>query len=572
MRPTDEASSSETTPERFIELSALSDELALLVAQNPCAPSTLLTTLLAYKKDNIRHAVVQNPNTPVVKLLLFAEKYPRAFQENPLLPLLLLEDPNFFKRMNNAVLLALMGEALPYQPLAEYAATHAHRGIRQLAAEKVTNPELAKNLLTDSERDVANSAMSNKHLPDHLFQRFEKLRLGQEIDESELMLLACLGLWPRVLVVSAQKTPLSVVALLLKRFHPEVCIAALSRPEIPSSLIEEIFQHYRHSAANTPRKGDVFTAVAKHPNCLSSQLSWLARSAYGYSVQEAVAVHPALSVEGMLVVAASTHSQSRHKLANRADLPLIVQEALSEDNEVHVRAELVKNYPALLNERARWRQALSTNLLPEPEAFMLAKRGDDAAFDLLIHINTPQAVRQNIAEDASYQLTRKVSLARLEASAIDLLLSTKSEKICVALAQSLTTPESKLVQLASFSRLVQERLYKVHHRRIAVLVALLENQFVPVAETLASNPKTSQEQLLLVIQQIPKPWKCLAVHLCRAPDLPEEALALLLPRYWFHLVMHPKIVEWCKKAELVALFPRAMKKELRKKPACKELL
>ena len=115
-------------------------------------------------------------------------------------------------------------------------------------------------------------------------------------------------------------------------------------------------------------------------------------------------------------------------------------------------------------------------------------------------------------------------------------------------------------------------LFFRHRHHLSVVVALLAHDFLPAAETLLSHPEATREQLSLLLQKIPKPWKHLSVRLCKATNLPEEALPILLPRYWEHLSKHPMLGEWCKQPALVALFPGAMKRQLQKNPALAALL
>jgi hypothetical protein len=65
--------------------------------------------LLAHHEDSIvREAVAQNPNTPLQVLYSLAEYYPQDFLQNPLLPLLLLENPNLWESFPEKTSLVLL--------------------------------------------------------------------------------------------------------------------------------------------------------------------------------------------------------------------------------------------------------------------------------------------------------------------------------------------------------------------------------------------------------------------------------------------------------------------------------
>ena len=572
MRAHDEAASPETPPERLAVLAAQDEALALLVAQNPAAPAALLARLAAHANEGVVRGVAQNPNTPLPELLRLAPKHPQAFQDNPLLPLLLLEDPNLFGRFDDNALLALLGAPDPSPPLLEFALTHRQLSCRKLAAAKLKDPVRLKGLLADPHKEVAHAAMQNPYLPENLFRRFYEAREKSIASEAELLALAQFGLWPRALVVAAKQTPLSLVISLLSDFQLDVCLAALSRPVLPSGVLDDLLRHYLRPELKESRLYQVLLAIAAHNNCTTAQLSLLVSHSTFDSLQEVVAAHPALGVEEMRALCGASYAGVRVKLAARRDLTPQLQERLSEDLAEQVRSVLAPRHPSVMAECARWRRRLDEEGVTEEEALLLAKRGDNAVFDLLLHPKTPARARQQLSLQPSRPLLEKLSTSKLAPSAADLLISTGSEALCLAVARSRMAREGTLLRLAPLAKPIKEGLHRIHHRRISVLVALLEHGYTPVAETILSQKKPTREQLLLVLKQIPKPWKRLSIKLCGAVNLPEEALPILLPRYWSYLSAHQQLGVWCQRADLVALFPRAMKKRLKQNPFFRDFI
>ncbi|MBW4603797.1 MAG: hypothetical protein KME29_30600 [Calothrix sp. FI2-JRJ7] len=93
----DEAKSVTTPPERLIKLAGMSTELARAVAANPNAPPNLLQKLSKFDDLETRQNVAGNPNTAIDILLKLGKDFPEEFLNNPILGLLVLENPNFLE-------------------------------------------------------------------------------------------------------------------------------------------------------------------------------------------------------------------------------------------------------------------------------------------------------------------------------------------------------------------------------------------------------------------------------------------------------------------------------------------
>lgn len=102
-----EVMSGDVSFERLKELSQKNLDLARLMAANPASPPELLE-IMARRRDNIIvENVTANPNTPTQVLYLLGRKFPVQFLKNPILPLLLLENPNFFQQIDSKTLPSL---------------------------------------------------------------------------------------------------------------------------------------------------------------------------------------------------------------------------------------------------------------------------------------------------------------------------------------------------------------------------------------------------------------------------------------------------------------------------------
>jgi hypothetical protein len=81
---------------------------ALFLAEDPSTEPQLLEQLSADTNPLVRRAVAQNPNTPLSVLAVLSAAHPKEILQNPSLPLLFLEDPNFLLRFPEEGLLKML--------------------------------------------------------------------------------------------------------------------------------------------------------------------------------------------------------------------------------------------------------------------------------------------------------------------------------------------------------------------------------------------------------------------------------------------------------------------------------
>jgi hypothetical protein len=122
-----EAVDENTSGDRLKEIAAKNIELARLVASNSSTPPALLVTLANNRDILIQENVTANPNTPTDTLLKFGSYYPGALFANPILSLLILENPNFLYEIQHHTLLSFLRyqvEKEKYQIIIEGSYTH----------------------------------------------------------------------------------------------------------------------------------------------------------------------------------------------------------------------------------------------------------------------------------------------------------------------------------------------------------------------------------------------------------------------------------------------------------------
>jgi len=113
----------------------------LLLAQDPATPPRQLQELgQGVNSRAIKEAVVRNPNSPPALLLRLAGRYWQPFLENPVLPLLLLEDPGLPHRLPLRVLRALVRREGVPPLILQTLARHKDREVREGAKFHVDFP------------------------------------------------------------------------------------------------------------------------------------------------------------------------------------------------------------------------------------------------------------------------------------------------------------------------------------------------------------------------------------------------------------------------------------------------
>lgn len=85
----------------------------LAIAENAATPAEILKDLALLDNIQIRIAVVSNPNTPCDTLFQLGAEFPQELLNNPVFPLLVLENPNLGAKMPTATLVSLLKLANP---------------------------------------------------------------------------------------------------------------------------------------------------------------------------------------------------------------------------------------------------------------------------------------------------------------------------------------------------------------------------------------------------------------------------------------------------------------------------
>jgi hypothetical protein len=116
--------------------------------------------------------MARDPGTPRERLALLGMDFPGAFLQNPVFPLLLLEEPGFLARQRSELLRALLGVERPPAPVLEAAAGFWDVKVRVQLARRADLPrELLWRLAADPKPDVQEAVVHHPHATKRILAR-----------------------------------------------------------------------------------------------------------------------------------------------------------------------------------------------------------------------------------------------------------------------------------------------------------------------------------------------------------------------------------------------------------------
>lgn len=390
----------------------MDDDTAALRAEaaDPSTPPECLAELV--KEARYLPLVVGNPNTPWSTLRLYAIIAPRAFLENPVVPLLLMEDPALPSKVNVLVVrhlvqidvpLAILfarqhdqdwqihdelaqhvlevGEAGPEweaeyaEHLRDYTGPDYHKrdytALRRILTRSLAVPPwLIAVLATHHNRIVREIVATSPSMPADvrawLLTGDVTPLLERDANDPIRHAIVTFGrpvapitTWPLRRLLNGSDVPEFVLALAARHPKPLLRRKAASHPCAPPHLLQEL--------ARDPDEL-VRQVVAQHGATPPDVLAQLARDA-PLALRCILARHPALPGDVLAQLATDSAPQVRRMVAQRADLPASLRIALAGDVDAKVRAAIQppapsKKHAAWLKEIQRVRDEL-TALAPE---------------------------------------------------------------------------------------------------------------------------------------------------------------------------------------------------------------
>jgi len=346
----------------------MADELAR--ATDPATPADQLESLARTSADaSVLGAIAANPNAPAALLLRLVAAQPRAFLQNPALPLMLLENPDFWLQIPyNGALSLLQSGALTAGQVKQLCPTddHLYTYASALLGCPATPEEMLASIrvssITEQQRLARHPNIPVGRLlaylesDEPLLRREASMhprtpparlallrRAGATADmaitdpfvatatEDELRQLAGGGYLGQLLVALNPRSPIDELEA-NPFFHKDVQLALLGHPRVTAHQLDRLVSSYTDSR-KLPRPGPL-------PRTLDPEIKEEDR------VQCAVARHPRTPPGALERLACNRSAAVRASVASRPELSPHTVNNLGLDDDPLVVLEALKN-PAL---------------------------------------------------------------------------------------------------------------------------------------------------------------------------------------------------------------------------------
>lgn len=530
LTPEQQAADENTIPETLRILAKQNIKLARLVARNPNAEPELLRDLAHSKDDLTRGGVTKNPNTPKDVLLELAYEFPQEFLGNPVIDLLLLEQPNFSAEIPFWTLINLLKQDNVPQWLLFGAVSHENSTIlRVIAKHPKTSQNILEQLAIKSKYDdnLGLCIVKRKNLCKRVLEKLVEYAttsvrryLASQI-KTPPTILEKIAEYPelnwneeieiRIRIAKHPYTPTHVLEKLIGEGHSKVKKAIALRSKLSKQLIVQLAMDYRvHAmrflARNRYISSDLLAELAQHSQLRVRQMAVrhpqtpvnvLTEAAEVPQLRLFVAENPRTPVKILLKLAQDSRGDVLKAVAENPNTPAFVLEELSENPLHDLSLSRHPNTSPEVMEKVLWRLAMNERLSIRK---YVAQHPDTPIKILIQWVKTSPEVRPWIAQNTSapQHILEKLALNPLK-------------EVRRNVAQNTSTPASALEKLAS-------------------------DYCLEVLQAVARNPNTPGH----ILTKFVKDWN-LRLCIVKNPNTPASALEqlLLFPRYETLVLEHP---------------------------------
>ncbi len=217
---------------------------AQIVAADPSAEPELLRFLALFTDQKTRQAVAGNPNTPADVLLQLGAEFPSQLLDNPIFPLLLLENLNLVAEIPLPTLRSILRQENIPEYILEQVADQLDLEVQLALANNVKTPKGVLNRLTQSKHSqVVESARLHINvageLTDKYQQRIKEVILGistsaYKVDTHSLAVLAQVCPIPEFIIEHWVKN---------SRYYNSLCRELADSPATFPSILKHLANH-----------------------------------------------------------------------------------------------------------------------------------------------------------------------------------------------------------------------------------------------------------------------------------------------------------------------------------------
>jgi 3-methyladenine DNA glycosylase AlkC len=447
----------------------------VIAARADCPPDLLAT--LAHSSDKATRAkVAANPNTPTSDYVQLGQQFPKEFIANPLLDLLLLENPALLSDIPGALLVQMAKRPECPDDFLVWAAAHADEHVQLAVAMNPKAPEAALASLRESVHAKVRESVSSAGAllegdPEMMFREAVRERLAalthEEAQEA----------WSKKYIGLPQFRELSPIARLR--------VAAVVTPRMAKLLANAL------STQEQPiEESDFLLFIGKDPN-----KTVLSRHLLGTVL--ALGAGPFVEPSRIARVAASTEWLVRAAVARNSGTPPNILKKLSGDPHPVVRA-LAAGAVGLAESRSAVVEVEHANTVlddarvtKEVQKLFKGTKGEYARRRFAQHKNTPVALLEALAKDEHWVVRSSVAgNPNTPVAVLDALAQEWDQYVPIAVAENPNTPVALLETLVRGDEGVSGSVAKNPNTPIAVLEALAKDDAPYVRGSVAQNPNT----------------------------------------------------------------------------------
>lgn len=489
---------------------------ALTEATQATTPPRRLARLAAHPAAEVRRAVAANPNTPTPVLLRLAVHFPEEVLHNPVLDLLLLENPNLLAEMRPESRERLLGSPACWGEFVRWALKYGEEeDLLALCRNPLLSQEALEALLGHPSEKVRQAARLHLGFRGaEVSAEAAVLEAPTEADSAQLFDALALGLVPpwllgriaqapdyalRQAVAAHPHAPPEILARLLLDEAEEVRRAAAENPHTPQparrfaqDLLlgrplppERLLELSERSAGLRP-------LLLSHPSFPPKALRSFAFDE-DWRIRQAVARNPRLDRQLLRRLGQDPDRDVRKAVAANPSAPPDLLERLLCDCDEEVRQAALSN-PALPRQILGWLERLRAgdpSLSPELLARLALEKPWARRF-AAAHPALPEAVLESCAKDAEWQIRQAVAHnPSTPPQVLALLGGDLDHDVRQAVAAHPRTPPETLVALSQDENPeVRIRVARRSGTSPALLERMAEDTHWMVRQAVAQNPST----------------------------------------------------------------------------------
>jgi hypothetical protein len=547
----------------------------LLEAANPATPGARLKLLASHGEREVRALVAANPNTPTETLLHLAAHLPEAVLQNPVLDLLLIENPNLFSEMPAYARQSLLASPEVPQGFLRWVSKKGDEAaLLALTQNPSTRPEMLEGLFKHVSGKVAETAKLHRAFEAESDQKMALLLAEVESDSADLYDLLLADLIPDWLIprlarepdvelrralARHPRTPADVLGWLRADEDEEVRKNAAANPRTsPEAML--FFERLEQGEQVEDRellalsRGQLWARqlVAQCAGASVELLEGLAQD-QAWQVRQVVATNSKLGPQWLEALSRDSDRDVRQAVAANPNTPPAVLEHLLGDETEEVRQSARKNPQVPLAtlqllERLEQGQTLAPEILESLAAQSdwgrrLAANNPGASQDLLFSFREhpdwhtrlgvaknptcPAATLETLSRDTDPDVRQAVgSHPSSPATVLEALLRDDNYEVRRSIARNPQAPQPILQQLVADDHwLVRQDLAQNPSTPAELLLHLSQDSDRDVRQAAALHPNLPPQALAPLFEGIEGDWHQLYKQLLKQdPDVPAEVL------------------------------------------------